>query len=61
MALVAVGPLKVTVGAVVYPEPALSMTTDTTVAVRAVDSVEVAAAGVLGVPPPVNDTVGAVA
>jgi hypothetical protein len=48
--------LKVTLGAVVYPEPALVIVTDTTA--RFV-SLAVAAALVVGVPPPVKVTVGA--
>jgi hypothetical protein len=44
MALVPVDPLKVTVGTVVYPEPPLVTVTDTTVADRDADSVDVPAA-----------------
>jgi len=58
MALVARDPLKVTVGALVYPEPALVTVTDTTVADRDADSVDVPAAPVPL--PAVNTGVGAV-
>ena len=49
--------LKVTLGAVVYPEPGVVMLTEATECVVA--STAVAAAGVVGLPPPVNPTVGA--
>jgi hypothetical protein len=58
-ARVVAGPLKVTVGALVYPEPPLVTDTDTTVAVRDADSVDVPTAAV----PPAgagNTGVGAV-
>ena len=49
--------LKVTLGATRYPEPGLVIDTDTTG--RFGDSTAVADAGVVGAPPPVNPTVGA--
>jgi len=58
MALVAVDPLKVTVGALVYPVPPFVTLTDTTVADRDADRVDVPVAPV---PLPVNTGVGAVA
>jgi hypothetical protein len=58
MARVEPGPLKVTVGALVYPVPPLVTVTDTTVADREVDSVDVPAAPVPL--PAVNTGVGAV-
>jgi hypothetical protein len=54
-ARVAVDPLKVTVGRVVYPEPGLVIVTDTT---PAVPRVAVAVAAVVGAPPPLNVTFG---